>query len=146
MKGQAIILFDGVCNFCNSAVNFAFKRNAKANILFAPMQSVAGQKLLTQYHLPIDSLGSFVFIENDKPYKQSTASEKLLHSSSSSTAALKVCRHLRGLWPLCYGFIIVPLFIRDGLYNWVAANRYKWFGKKETCMIPTPEIKARFLI
>ena len=133
MKGQAIILFDGVCNFCNSAVNFAFKRNAKANILFAPMQSVAGQKLLTQYHLPIDSLGSFVFIENDKPYKQ-------------STAALKVCRHLRGLWPLCYGFIIVPLFIRDGLYNWVAANRYKWFGKKETCMIPTPEIKARFLI
>ncbi|MFM6926257.1 MAG: thiol-disulfide oxidoreductase DCC family protein, partial [Ferruginibacter sp.] len=62
-----------------------------------------------------------------------------------STAALRVCRHLRGLWPLCYGFIIVPKFIRDGIYSWIAANRYTWFGKKESCMIPTPEIRARFL-
>jgi predicted DCC family thiol-disulfide oxidoreductase YuxK len=132
MNNQPIILFDGVCNFCNSAVNFTLKRNSKADIFFAPLQSAAGQKLLVQYHLPVDSLESFVFIEQDKSYKR-------------STAALKVCKHLRGLWPLCYGFIIVPTFIRDGIYNWIAKNRYKWFGKKETCMIPTPEVKARFL-
>jgi predicted DCC family thiol-disulfide oxidoreductase YuxK len=132
MTNQSIILFDGVCNFCNGAINFTLKRNKKADIFFAPLQSAAGQKLLAQYHLPVDSLESFVFIENDKTYNR-------------STAALKVCRHLRGLWPLCYGFIIVPKFIRDGIYNWVAKNRYKWFGKKDSCMIPTPEVKARFL-
>jgi predicted DCC family thiol-disulfide oxidoreductase YuxK len=133
MNTQPVILFDGICNFCNSAVNFTLKRNTKADIFFTPIQSAAGQKLLAQHHLPADNMESFVFIENDKPYKQ-------------STAALRVCRHLRGLWPLCFGFIIVPPFIRDGIYNWIAKNRYKWFGKKESCMIPTPEIKARFLI
>jgi predicted DCC family thiol-disulfide oxidoreductase YuxK len=132
MTNQSIILFDGVCNFCNGAINFTLKRNKKADIFFAPLQSAAGQKLLAQYRLPVDSLESFVFIENDKTYNR-------------STAALKVCRHLRGFWPLCYGFIIVPKFIRDGIYNWIAKNRYKWFGKKESCMIPTPEVKARFL-
>ena len=133
MNNHPIILFDGVCNFCNNAVNFTIRRNKKANILFATLQSEAGKKLLREYDLPVGDMQSFIFIDKGKAYNR-------------STAALKVCRHLRGLWPLCYGFIIVPLFIRDGLYNWVAANRYKWFGKKETCMIPTPEIKARFLI
>ena len=132
MKEQPIILFDGVCNFCNSAVNFTLKKNSKATIQFAPMQSEAGLKLLQNYNLPPDDMQSFIFIENGKVYKR-------------STAALKVCKHLRRLWPLCYGFIIVPAFIRDGIYNWIAANRYKWFGKKDSCMIPTPEIKARFL-
>jgi predicted DCC family thiol-disulfide oxidoreductase YuxK len=132
MNTQPIILFDGVCNFCNSAVNFTLKRNAKADIFFAPLQSAAGQKLLAQYHLPANNMQSFVFIEKEKPYKQ-------------STAALKVARHLRGLWPLCYGFIIVPKFIRDGIYNWIAKNRYKWFGMRQSCMIPTHEVKARFL-
>ena len=132
MNTQSVILFDGFCNFCNGAVNFVLKRNKKANILFTPMQSAAGQKLLEQHHLPPDDMKSFIFIENNTVYKQ-------------STGALKVCRHLSGLWPLCYGFIIVPKFIRDGIYNWIAGNRYKWFGKKESCMIPTPEIKARFL-
>lgn len=132
MNQQPIILFDGVCNFCNSAVNFVLKKNAKNNILFTPMQSEAGQKLLQHYNLPVDDMQSFVFIDEGKVNKQ-------------STAALKVCRHLRGLWPLCYGFIIVPKFIRDGVYNWIAKNRYKWFGMKQSCMIPTPDVKARFL-
>ncbi len=132
MDNQSIILFDGVCNFCNSAVNFTLKRNSKANIQFAPMQSEAGLKLLKEHNLPPDDMQSFIFIENGIVYKR-------------STAALKVCKHLRRLWPLCYGFIIVPAFIRDGIYNWIAANRYKWFGKKDACMIPTPEVKARFL-
>ncbi len=132
MTQQPIILFDGVCNFCNSAVNFTIKKNAKANIFFAPMQSEAGQKILKQYDLPADDMQSFVFIDKEKAYKQ-------------STAALKVCRYLRGLWPLCYGLIIVPPFIRDGIYNWIAKNRYKWFGLRQECMIPSPEVKQRFL-
>lgn len=132
MNQQPIILFDGVCNFCNSAVNFTIRRNKKANIAFAPMQSEVGQKLLQQYNLPKDDMQSFIFIENERVYKQ-------------STGVLKVSRHLRGLWPLCYGFIIVPKFIRDGIYNWIAKNRYKWFGMRQQCMIPTPEVKARFL-
>jgi predicted DCC family thiol-disulfide oxidoreductase YuxK len=132
MNNQPIILFDGVCNFCNSAVNFTLKRNKKANIMFAPMQSEAGQKLLLHYNLPADDMKSFFFIENAIVYKQ-------------STGALKVCRHLKSLWPLCYGFIIVPKFIRDGIYNWIAKNRYKWFGMQQACMIPTPEVKSRFL-
>jgi len=132
MNPQPIILFDGICNFCNSAVNFTIKRNAKANIRFAPMQSEAGQKLLQQYDLPLDDLQSFIYFENGEVNKQ-------------STAALKVCRHLKGLWPLCYGFIIIPKFIRDGIYNRIAKNRYKWFGVKQQCMIPTPEVKSRFL-
>jgi predicted DCC family thiol-disulfide oxidoreductase YuxK len=132
MNDQPIILFDGVCNFCNSAVNFTLRKNTKANIMFAPMQSEVGQKLLQQHNLPADDMQSFIFIENGKAYKQ-------------STAALKACSHLRRLWPLCYGFIIVPRFIRDGIYNWIAKNRYKWFGIRQQCMIPTPEVKARFL-
>ena len=133
MNDNPVILFDGICNFCNSAVNFTLKRNTKADIRFAPMQSEAGQKLLQQYNLPADDMQSFIFIETGKVYKQ-------------STGALKVCRYLRGLWPLCYGFIIVPKLIRDGIYNWIAKNRYKWFGIKESCMIPAPEVKKRFLI
>lgn len=132
MNDNPLILFDGICNFCNSAVNFTLKRNTKADIRFAPMQSEAGQKLLQQYNLPADDMQSFIFIEDGVVYKQ-------------STAALKVCRHLRWLWPLCYGFIIVPKFIRDGIYNWIAKNRYKWFGVQQSCMIPTPEVRARFL-
>lgn len=132
MNQQPIILFDGVCNFCNSAVNFTLKRNKKANIRFAPLQSETGQKLLQYYNLPVHDMESFVFIDDGKAYQR-------------STAALKVCRHLRGLWPLSYGLIIVPKFIRDGIYDWIAKNRYKWFGRQEACMIPTPEVRARFL-
>lgn len=132
MTNQPIILFDGVCNFCNSAVNFVIKRNAKANIFYTPMQSDAGQKILKQNNLPANDMQSFVFVDKGKVYRQ-------------STAALKVCRYLRGLWPLCYGLIIVPPFIRDGIYNWIAKNRYKWFGVRQECMIPSPEVKQRFL-
>lgn len=96
------------------------------------MQMEAGQKLLIQNHLPLDDLQSFIFIEDGIVYKQ-------------STGAIKVCKHLRGLWPMCIVFKIIPTFLRDAIYNWIARNRYKWFGKKEVCMIPTDEVKARFL-
>lgn len=132
MKNYNIILFDGVCNFCNSAINFVIKRDKKAKIHFAPLQSATGQKLLAEYGLPAQEMTTFIFIYNGKAY-------------TKSTAALKVCRYLNGLWPLLYSFIIIPKFIRDGIYNWIAKNRYKWFGIKQECMIPTANVKNRFL-
>jgi predicted DCC family thiol-disulfide oxidoreductase YuxK len=132
MKQQPIILFDGVCNFCNGAVNFVIKRDKNAKIQFAPLQSQKGRMYLRQLGLAEDDLQSFIFIEDEIAY-------------SRSTAALKVCKYLGALWPWCYGLIIIPKFIRDGLYNWVAKHRYSWFGKKDQCMMPTPEVRKRFL-
>ncbi len=132
MKERPVILFDGVCNFCNGAVNFILKRNRNKEIDFTPLQTETGRKLLQQYGLPENDMQSFIFIENGKAYTR-------------STAALKVCRHLRRLWPLCYGFIIVPGFIRNAIYDWIARNRYKWFGTRTECMVPTPETRERFL-
>lgn len=132
MNRQAVILFDGVCNFCNGAVNFAIKRDKKSLLKFAPLQSDVAKELLSTFNLSSEEMNSFVLIENEKSYTR-------------STAALRVCRYLNSLWPLMYGFIIVPEFIRDGIYDWIANNRYHWFGKKEVCMIPTPEVRSRFL-
>ena len=132
MPDVPIILFDGVCNFCSSAVNFVIKRDKKSILKFATLQSNVSHQLLATRQLPANDLKSFVFIENNKIYTR-------------STAALKVCRYLNGLWPMMYGFIIVPKFIRDGIYNWISKKRYQWFGKKEECMIPTPGVKDRFL-
>ena len=132
MPQPPIILFDGVCNFCNSAVNFVIKRDKNSILKFTTLQSGIAHQMLANQKIPANDLSSFVFIENEKIYTR-------------STAALRVCKYLTGLWPLMYGFIIVPKFIRDGIYNWIAKNRYRWFGKKEECMIPTPQIKAKFL-
>jgi predicted DCC family thiol-disulfide oxidoreductase YuxK len=129
---KQIVFFDGVCNLCTGAVQFVLKRNKKKNILFASLQSNAGQQLLAQYNLPMENFSSFLFLENGKLYKQ-------------STGALRMLTHLYWPWPILYGFIIVPPFIRNGVYNWIASNRYKWFGKQEACWLPTPELKARFL-
>lgn len=131
MPEQPIILFDGVCEFCNSAVNFVIKRDKRAILKFAALQSKIAQKALAN-NAPTAGLNTFIFIENHK-----------IHTRS--TAALKVCRYLNGCWPLMYGFIIVPEFIRDGIYNWISRNRYQWFGRKESCMIPTAEVRSRFL-
>jgi len=132
MHHEPVILFDGVCNFCNSVVNFVIKRDKKAVFRFAALQSNIAKKLLAGDHSSPAGLNSFVFIEDNRIYTR-------------STAALRVCRYLSGLWPLMYGFIIVPESIRDGIYNLISNNRYKWFGRKESCMIPSPEIKERFL-
>ncbi len=132
MPGGPIILFDGVCNFCNNAVNFVIKRDKKNSLRFATLQSEVSHQILRNKKIEADDLSSFVFIENEKIFTR-------------STAALRVCRYLTGMWPLMYGFMIVPKFIRDGVYNWVSGNRYKWFGKKEKCMVPTPQISAKFL-
>jgi len=132
MNEHPVILFDGVCNFCNSAVNFVIKRDKKKQLFFAALQTDIGKKLLEQYSLPTDVMQSIVFIENGKAYTR-------------STAALRICRYLSALWPLCYGAIIVPNFIRNAIYDWIAKRRYKWFGVRNECMIPTPDVQARFL-
>jgi predicted DCC family thiol-disulfide oxidoreductase YuxK len=126
-----IILFDGVCNYCNTMVNFVIKEDKQKTIKFSPLQSTTGQVLLNKYHVP-KNIDSFVFIENGKAHLQ-------------STAALKVIKHLAWYWQWLQALWLIPKFLRDRVYNFVAKRRYKWFGKKESCMIPTPEIRSRFL-
>ncbi|WP_042142244.1 thiol-disulfide oxidoreductase DCC family protein [Paucisalibacillus sp. EB02] len=126
-----VILFDGVCNFCNSSVQFIIKRDPKGIYQFTSLQSDVGQKLLKDHEVPVE-LDSFIYIENEKVYFK-------------STAALKVCRNLKGVWKLLYMFIIVPRPLRDVVYGIFARNRYRWFGKRDACMIPSPEQRKRFL-
>jgi predicted DCC family thiol-disulfide oxidoreductase YuxK len=128
----AVILFDGVCNFCNGAVNFVIYRDRVGYFKFAALQSAAGEELQAKYGIDKVETDSVVLIENNEAY---------IHSS----AALRIVRKLPGLWPTLYGFIIVPKSIRDWAYKLFAKHRYRLFGRQEQCMIPTPEIRARFL-
>ena len=132
MAQHPVILFDGICNLCNSAVQFVIKRDKKQRFRFASLQSEQGQQVLDEMQYPLTRADSFYLVENGKVFDQ-------------STAALRVVRALQGLWPLLYGFIVVPPFIRDGVYNVIAKNRYRWFGQRNTCIVPTPENRARFL-
>ncbi len=129
---SGIILFDGVCNFCNGSVNFIIERDVENYFKFAPLQSEIGQKLLDEYKIDKEQTDSVVLIENGKAFVR-------------TTAALRVARKLSGFWSLFYGFIIVPEFIRDFFYKLFAKNRYKMFGKTDACMMPTPEVRARFI-
>lgn len=127
-----VLLFDGVCNLCNGAVQFVIKNDKKKQFRFAALQSEAGMAFSKKYNLPVENIDTFVLISNDKYYTR-------------SDAALKVAKMLGGVWSLAYVFIIIPKTVRDAVYNWVAKNRYRWFGKKDQCMIPTPELRDRFL-
>lgn len=128
---ESIVLFDGECNFCDNSVQFIIKRDPKGHFKFASIQSDIGINILKQFNVPED-INSFILVENNKCYFK-------------STAALKICRNLKGLWKLPYLLLIVPRGIRDFFYGIIANNRYKWFGKKDSCMIPSPEIRKRFL-
>jgi predicted DCC family thiol-disulfide oxidoreductase YuxK len=139
-----VVLFDGTCNFCDGAVHFVVDHERGAELKFAALQSDAGEKLL------VDALGEerarairsgtdgsgdpdgVVFLEDGKAY-------------THSTAALRVARHLRAPWRWFRFLWIVPRPLRDVVYRWFARNRYRWFGKSETCRVPTPELRARFL-
>ncbi|MEZ5426354.1 MAG: thiol-disulfide oxidoreductase DCC family protein [Pyrinomonadaceae bacterium] len=129
---SAIVLFDGVCNFCNDWVNFIIERDRKDHFKFAPLQSDTARRFLEEHNVDPEETDSVVVIENEKAY-------------TYSTAALRITRGLGGLWAVFYALIIVPKPIRDAVYKWIAGNRYKWFGKKEACMIPTPEVREKFL-
>ncbi|WP_309090697.1 thiol-disulfide oxidoreductase DCC family protein [Domibacillus sp.] len=128
----AIVLFDGDCNFCDASVQFIIQRDSKGYFNYASLQSDVGQKLLKEHNIPKD-LDSFVLVEDGQAYIK-------------STAALRVARRLDGAWKLLYALIAVPAPLRNLVYDYVAANRYKWFGKKsDHCMLPSPEVRQRFL-
>jgi len=127
----SIVLFDGVCNFCNSTINFIIRHDREKEFTFAPLQSEVGQSLRAEYK--IDPLSdSIILIQDGKAF-------------THSSAVLRVARKLGGAWSFAYILIIVPRFIRDAAYRFIAANRYHWFGKRDLCMIPTPEVRERFL-
>jgi predicted DCC family thiol-disulfide oxidoreductase YuxK len=129
---KKIVLFDGVCNLCTGSVQFILKRDKKQQFLFGSLQGPYGQQVLAKHQMQGYNLNSFMLLEGEQLYMK-------------STAALRMLKHLGGGWKLLYGFIIVPRFIRDAVYTLIAKNRYKWFGKKETCWLPKPEWKERFL-
>lgn len=131
-KITRIVLFDGVCNLCNNSVLFIIKRDPLGQFQFASLQSSFGKQQLYEFGLSASVFNSVLLVENKKLYQK-------------STAAIKIASRLGGLWPLMSVFWLVPPFIRNLVYDWIAANRYKWFGKKEACMIPTPELKSRFI-
>ncbi len=127
-----IILFDGLCNLCNGSVQFIINRDSKKYFRFASLQSAFGKNQLYTFGLSSNEFYSIILI------KDGTYLEK-------SNAALEIAKNLQGLWPVFYIFKIVPRFLRDWMYDIIAKNRYSWFGKKDSCMIPTPELKSRFL-
>ena len=129
---KGIILFDGVCNFCNSSVDFIIKRDPKQNFRFASLQSEIGQELVKQSNINTDKVDSLILVSGERFFIK-------------STAALKIAQKLQFPWNLSYVFLIIPGFVRNIAYDFIARNRYRFFGKKETCRIPTPEERARFL-
>jgi predicted DCC family thiol-disulfide oxidoreductase YuxK len=129
-----VVLFDGVCNFCNASVNWLIDRDGVANLRFAALQSTAGQRLLARFGrsgLEADP-ESVVLVEGGVLYDR-------------STALLRAVRHLPGPWSWLAALRLVPRPLRDAVYRWFAARRYRWFGKSDTCRVPTQEIRARFL-
>lgn len=129
-----IVLIDGVCNLCQALVTFIIPRDPDAHIRFAPLQSGKAQKLLQEGNLtlPDGRLSTVVVLENGVYYTE-------------SAAVLRIARKLRAPWPAAYLFIAVPPLLRNAVYRLVARNRYRWFGRKEQCLVPTPDIRKRFL-
>ncbi len=130
---QPLVLFDGICNLCTASVRFIIERDPRAKFTFAALQSQVGQTVMKKYEQDIPALSTILLIKDQKVY-------------SRSAAVLHIARELKGAWPLLYGFIILPKFIRDAVYALIAKNRYKWFGKRKSCMVPTSDRRARFLV
>jgi len=132
-KHKKLILFDGVCNLCNSSVNYVIKHDKNNVFMFAPLQSDVGQQIISKHHIDTKKTDSILLYseENGIDYK--------------STAALKIAFHLGFPNRLLSVFFIIPTFIRNWGYDYIAKNRYKWYGKKESCMIPTAALKSKFL-
>lgn len=126
-----IVLFDGVCNFCEASVQFIIKNDASHSLRFASLQSTLGQQLLQHYNMP-QGLEGVVFIEQQQAYFK-------------SAAAFRIVRYFGGFWKILRVFSIFPLFITNFFYDIIARYRYQWFGKKDACMLPTPDIRSRFL-
>lgn len=132
MKEEGIILFDGVCNMCNASVNFIIDRDKSGKFKFASLQSDIGKSLLLKFHEDADKLDSVVLITGDKLYDK-------------SSAALKIASMLPFPYPVSILFRVFPKALRDLVYDYIAKNRYKWFGKKDACRIPDADTRSRFL-
>jgi predicted DCC family thiol-disulfide oxidoreductase YuxK len=128
---RSIVLFDGVCNFCSDSVNFIIRHDRHDRFRFAPLQSDIGQEMRARYGID-DSVDSIVLIEDGQAF-------------THSTAALRIAKGLGGVWATAYALIIIPRPVRDYFYRLFAKYRYRLFGKKEVCMMPTPEVSAKFL-
>ena len=129
---ERLVVFDGVCNWCNAWVNFMIDRDPKQKFKFGMLQSDSAQRILKELQLPTEDFKTFLLLEHGRV-------------STKSTAALRIVRHLSGLWPMLYLFIVVPRPIRDAVYNFVARHRYEWMGKAEACRVPTPGERERFV-
>lgn len=132
-KNKQIVLFDGVCNFCNASVLKVIKMDKKNVFLFASLQSEIGKEITQHFNIDTTKTDSIILVESKATY------------AIKSTAALKIAKHFGGFWWIFQIFWILPTSFRDFFYNYIANNRYKWFGKKESCMVPTPEIKSKFI-
>ncbi|WP_404474474.1 thiol-disulfide oxidoreductase DCC family protein [Vreelandella venusta] len=132
MNNPHIVIFDGVCNFCNGAVNFIIKRDPKGVFAFTPMQSELAQELTERLNVPDVGMDTLVLIKAGECYVL-------------SDAALEIAKELKGPWRFCYAFKVVPRPIRDAAYKLFARNRYKLFGKRDACMVPTEDVKSRFM-
>lgn len=129
---KSIILFDGVCNLCNNSVNFIIKHDKNNKFLFASLQSDAAEEILLHFNLNKNKLNTIILIQKEEVYER-------------STAVLLIFKQLNGFLRHLYVFLIIPKKIRDFVYNIIAKNRYNWFGKRTSCLLPTSELKHRFL-
>jgi predicted DCC family thiol-disulfide oxidoreductase YuxK len=132
-ENKELVLFDGVCNLCNSSVQFIIRNDKKNIFLFAPLQGKTGQEVISNFNIDTSQTDSILL------YSQKNG------ISERSTAALKIVRRLRFPFNILTVFLIIPNFIRNWVYDLIARNRYRWFGKQDACMIPTPELKSKFL-
>ncbi len=130
---RAVVLFDGVCNLCNGFVRFVIPRDPLGRIRFAALQSEAARRLMAPTGVTRGDADSIVLVERERAFVR-------------SEAALRIARQLRFPWPLLYGLVVVPRPIRDWAYDIVARNRYRWFGRRDVCMMPGPETQDRFLV
>ena len=128
----SLVLFDGICNFCNASVDFIIKRDPQRRFRFASLQSVLGDQILARRGMTGGVYDSLVLLEDDRVF-------------THSTAALRIVRQLRFPWPLLYVLIVVPRFLRDAVYSWFARHRYAWFGQMEACAFPNPDLRSRFI-
>lgn len=132
-KDKKIILFDGVCNLCNASVQFVIKQDKNDIFRFVALQSELGLKIIKHIGIDIKNTDSIVLYEPGKAYYY------------KSEAALRIIKEFGGIYSLLRIFSVFPKFISDFIYDYVAKNRYRWYGKQESCMIPTPELEAKFL-
>ena len=132
MEDRHIVIFDGVCNFCNGAVNFIIKRDPAGRFAFTPMQSATGQELINKYGAALVGFDTFLLVKDGQCFER-------------TDAALEITKDLSGLWHWFRVFKVIPKPFRDYFYRLFARNRYRLFGRRDSCMVPTPDVRERFL-